>query len=133
MNKNIFDNSRLYDVFISGPIYIYFSLYIENYILFIYIFLTGLGTIVFNLHNYLLIDKKKINKSYIPWVDHKRGKYQIHRLYNLGIMYPILFYANYITIKKPKWLTIVLYIMIFVGFFFNLYWFITISKMRNGK
>jgi hypothetical protein len=121
---------RLYDVFISGPIYIYFSLYIKNQLLKIFVFLTGFLTIIFNLHNFLFIDKGTLKKSIIPWTDPKEGKYQIHRIYNLFIMYPLLFYANYIT-KKPKWLTIILYLMIFIGFLFNLYWFIKISSHQS--
>ena len=107
---------RLYDVFVSGPIYILFSFYIKSALLRLFVFLTGLMTILFNLHNYLLIDKQKLKKPIIPWVDPKEGKYQWHRIYNIIIMYPLLFYANYIT-KKPKWLTVIIYLMIIIGFF----------------
>ena len=124
---NIFNHIRLYDVFISGPIYIYFSSFIENVFLMAFVLITGVMTILFNLHNYLLIDQKKLKKSMLPWVDPEEGKYQWHRLYNLLIMYPILFYANYIT-RKPKWLTVILYLMIIGGFAFNLYWYVKLSR-----
>lgn len=132
------DHIRLYDVFISGPIYIILSIFVfelskikKNYIfLGIFVLLTGIMTIIFNLHNWLLIDKKKLKKKIIPWADPKEGKYQWHRLFNLIIMYPLLFYANYITINKPKLLTILIYIMIICGFLFNLYWFLRLSTRK---
>lgn len=120
---------RLYDVFISGPLYIVLSLYTlrHNTLLGLFVLLTGIMTIVFNLHNWLLIDKQKINKI-LPWTDPKQGKYQFHRLFNLLIMYPLLFYSNMITKEKPCWLTVVLYLMIIIGFIFNLYWFVRIFQ-----
>lgn len=121
-SPHILDNARLYDVFISGPIYIYFSYWITetgNYFLTVFVLLTGIMTILFNLHNYLLINRKELQKPILPWTDPKEGKYQIHRVYNLFVMYPLLLYANIITPNKPRWLTVVLYLMIFIGILFQ--------------
>lgn len=126
------NTSRLYDVFFSGPIYIYLSTFVTHKILKVLIFTIGLFTILYNLHNYLYFNNK-INKP-IPLFEKfvtTEGKSQVHRLYNLFIMYPFIIYINKLTAsnpKKPKWLTTLIYAMVVVGVLYNLYWLCTIAN-----
>ena len=98
---------RLWDVFVLGPIYIYISTFIENIVLKLLMIGYGVITIIYNLHNYLLLDANVIDK---PWkifnklTDRVEGKKQNHRLYNVMVMYPFFFYIWYNT-ELPKWLT----------------------------
>jgi len=119
---------RLYDVFLSGPLYIYLSTFISNTkpILKIFVFLTGLATIIYNGHNWLFLNTYWLQMPLFPnFVDLKNGKTQPHRIFNLLVMYPVLVWSNYIT-KKPTWLTNLIYTIITLGFLFNLYNYNTI-------
>lgn len=128
-------NTRLYDVFISGPIYILISTYINdnnsnnnsnnnNKFLKYFMLITGVLNILYNGHNYLYFNYKyPLNPLFDKFVDRKSGKTQIHRLYNLLIMYPIFLYV-YWYIKLPKLLSKIFLFMIIIGFSFNLYNFV---------
>ena len=129
---NLWIERRLYDVFFSGLIYIYFSTFINNWPLKTYVFLIGFLNILYNGHNYLLLDKKILDRSLIPKMVTEHGKTQWHRIYNLLIMYPLLAYANEITMK-PKLFTYGLRVMIFLGFSVNLFNFCKISYEKYLK
>jgi hypothetical protein len=118
---------RLYDIFFSSIIYIYTSTFIKITWLKYFILFVGIMTNLYNLHNLLLIDLKIIKEPISilkPFVNVKNGKIQIHRLYNLLIMYPIL---NYSTRFLPNNLSRLIKIMIIFGVIFNLYNFININ------
>jgi hypothetical protein len=88
--------------------------------------ITGLGTIIYNGHNYLYINRDIIDKS-IPLVHNIQGKYQIHRLYNILIMYPIFNYI-YNTTKIPQPLKKLFRINMILGFLYNLYFLIVLVE-----
>jgi hypothetical protein len=125
-------NSRLIDLFVSGPLQIYISFYLKQYVFKYFMLITGISNILYNTHNYLLLDKKILQKPLPilkPFIDLNHGKRQFHRLYNLIIMYPLFFYIimNY---HLPIYLRIMFIINIIVGFTFNLYYFLVI-KYKN--
>ena len=119
--------SRLADVFITGPLQLYTSLHIKNNaMLRVWLMVTGIMTIVYNLHNYLLLDSKSTNTNYFGWFTHPvHGKQQLHRLYNLVIMYPLFTY-----IYKTQNASLLFLLNILVGFSFNLVNFLTIWGLR---
>lgn len=125
-------NSRLIDIFVSGPLQIYISFYLKQYVFKYFMLITGISNILYNTHNYLLLDRKILQKPLPilkPFIDLNHGKRQFHRLYNLIIMYPLFFYIimNY---HLPIYLRIMFIINIIVGFTFNLYYFLVI-KYKN--
>ena len=123
-------NTRLIDVFLSGPLQILISSYIKNVYFKYYILIVCISNIIYNGHNYLLFDEK-IKSPYLPLpifktlIDPKHGKTQMHRIYNLIIMYPIFTYIVLFT-KLPHILTILYTINIIIGFFYNLYYFVVL-------
>jgi hypothetical protein len=127
MDANIF---RLMDVFMSGPLQIIVSTYITRSALLRYFMLiTGILNILYNGHNFLFFES--ILKKPLPilnkFIHLKNGKHQLHRLYNLIIMYPVFTYVL-LTIAMPFELRIMLLINIVIGFFYNLYYYITIWR-----
>ena len=91
--NNIFNsnNIRLVDVFITGPLQIYVSTFLKNIYFKYFILLTGVLNITFNGYVFLLKSKYiKQKHRYLKHFITENGKTQIHRLYNLFIMYPIL-------------------------------------------
>ena len=127
MDANIF---RLMDVFITGPLQIIVSTYITRSALLRYFMLiTGTLNIIYNGHNFLLFES--ILKKPLPilnkFIHLKNGKYQLHRLYNLIIMYPVFVYVL-LNIVMPFELRILLLINIVIGFLYNLYYYITIKR-----
>jgi len=116
---------RLYDVFFSGPIYIYIGTLIKNnQFLQYFMIVTGIMNILYNGHNYLYFRKDgQILPFFKYFLDKKYGKTQIHRLWNLLGMYPIFFYI-YWTQNFPQWLSTIFLFEIVIGFGFNLYNFI---------
>ena len=127
MDTNIF---RLMDVFITGPLQIIVSTYITRSALLRYFMLiTGILNIIYNGHNFLLFDS--ILKQPLPilkkFIHVKHGKYQLHRLYNLIIMYPIFIYVL-LNIHMPFELRILLLINIVIGFLYNLFYYINIRR-----
>lgn len=123
-------NIRLIDVFFNGPLQILISSYMKNVFLKYYMLIVGITNIIYNGHNYLLFDEK-IKSPYLPLpilkslIYAKHGKTQMHRIYNLLIMYPIFTYIVLFT-KLPYILSILLTIDTFIGFFYNLYYFIVL-------
>ena len=116
---------RLTDVFITGPLQIIISNYISTSPLLLYFMLiTGISTIIYNGHNFLLFGS--VLKKPLPilnkFVHSEHGKYQLHRLYNLTIMYPIFIYVL-LNIVMPFELRILLLINIVVGFLYNLFYY----------
>jgi hypothetical protein len=129
---NIFNNNnniRLVDVFITGPLQIYISTLLKNIFFKYFMLITGLLNIIFNGYVYLL-ESKYIKKKH-PYLKHiitENGKTQIHRLYNLIVMYPI-FLCILLNFKLPSYLQLVFLINIIIGFIFNLYNFVSIDKI----
>lgn len=114
----------------TGPLQIIVSTYITRSALLRYFMLmTGLLNIIYNGHNFLLFES--ILKKPLPilnkFIHLKNGKHQLHRLYNLIIMYPVFTYVL-LTIAMPFELRIMLFINIVIGFLYNLYYYITIQR-----
>lgn len=125
MDKN---KVRLFDVFFSGPLQIIVSNYIRISILRYFMLFTGILSIIYNGHNFLLFNSTI--KQPLPilnkFIHLKNGKYQLHRLYNLIIMYPIFIYVL-LNVVMPIELRILLLINIVVGFVYNLFYYLTLS------
>lgn len=120
---------RLIDVFISGPLQIIVSSYIIRTPLLRYFMLfTGILTIIYNGHNFLLFNSTL--KQPLPilnkFIHFKNGKYQLHRLYNLIIMYPFFIYVL-LNFVMPIELRILLLLNIILGFSYNLFYYLTLS------
>ena len=126
MSTNFLKKShgRLFDVFYLGPMQMYVGSLCENKFLKIFMILHGLLSILFNGHNYLYMNVGVINKKF-EFVHNKNGKFQIQRLYNLMIMYPV-FYHVYKTTNIPKPYKELFKLNIIGGFLYNLYWFISL-------
>lgn len=117
---------RLYDVFFSGILFIYISTIIENILLKIFMMITGIMTIAYNLNNLMYLDYKKINKSYFGRLTTQQGKTQIHRLYNIIIMYPIFVYV-YMQIPEEYSIIRTLFMIDIVGgIIYNGYYYLTL-------
>ena len=119
-------NERLFDLFYIGPLDIIISSYVKNIYLKYFMLLVGITNILYNGHNYLLLDIEFIKKPFPifkPLVNMSQGKTQLHRMYNLFIMYPILIYV-YKTTNIPKTLKTLFLINIIVGIIYNLYYFL---------
>lgn len=126
-------NTRLIDVFLTGPLQIYISTFVKTPFLKYFMLITGLINIIFNGHNYLLMEKRIIKKPvYVlqPFIS-KNGKYQIHRLYNLLIMYPIFLYIA-LYIKLPYYLRFLFVCNIIFGSLYNLYYFLNIQYKKEN-
>ena len=120
---------RLIDVFITGPLQIYISTFLKNIFFKYFMLITGVLNITFNGYVYLL--KSKYIKKKHPYLKHiitENGKTQIHRFYNLLVMYPIFLYIL-LNFKLPPYLQLVFLINIIIGFIFNLYNFVSIDKI----
>ena len=94
----------------------------------------GVLTILYNLHNYLLLDANVIDKPwkiYSKMVDKSEGKKQNHRLSNVIVMYPFFFYIWYNT-ELPKWLTNFFIIDIILGIIYNLNNYVIIRNSDNS-
>lgn len=117
--------SRLVDVFIDGPLQIYIGTLLPDTFLKYFMILTGLCSIIFNGHNFLYLNAKVLSQPLIPLVHPTDGKYQLHRVYNLLVMYPLF----YIVSQKPQvlnsgWVHTLFMINIIIGFIYNLFSFI---------
>ena len=125
MDKN---KVRLFDVFFSGPLQIIVSNYIRSSTLRYFMLFTGILNIIYNGHNFLLFNSTL--KQPLPvlnkFIHLQNGKFQLHRLYNLIIMYPIFIYVLF-NIVMPFELRILLLINIVVGFVYNLFYYLTLS------
>lgn len=113
---------RLYDVFISGPLYLILAQYVENIYLKTFVYLVGLSAIIFNGWNFFHFQNGKFDNNL---GDVNLGKTQLHRIFNLVFMYPLLFYTISITSSKiPRCLSIIMYLIVLGGFAVNLYYFV---------
>jgi hypothetical protein len=112
------------DVFITGPLQIYISIFLKNVFLKYFMLLTGILNIAFNGYVFLL-EKKVIKRKhrYLKYFITQDGKTQKHRLYNLIIMYPIFLYII-LHFKLPKFIQFAFSMNIIIGFIYNLYNFI---------
>jgi hypothetical protein len=124
---------RLFDVFVSGPLQIIISTYITRpslSLLRYFMLITGILNIIYNGHNFLFFDS--VLKQPLPilnkFIHLKNGKFQLHRLYNLFIMYPIFIYVL-LNIGMPFELQILLLINIVIGFLYNLFYFINYTSL----
>ena len=121
-------NVRIIDVFVTGPLQIYISLLIKNVFLKYFMLLTGILNIAFNGYVFLLENRIiKRKHRYLKYVITKNGKTQIHRVYNLTIMYPIFLYIL-LHFKIPTFIQFAFSVNIIIGFIFNLYNFILLRK-----
>ena len=109
--------TRLIDVFILGPMQILISTYVRNPFLKVFMFVVGLSSILYNGHNYLYLERGVI-PNLIPGLNTQSGKTQIHRLYNLVVMYP-LFLVVLVTQPLPPILKVSLAVNIVVGVMYN--------------
>lgn len=115
---------RIIDVFITGPLQIYISLFLKNVFLKYFMLLTGILNIAFNGYVYLLENKFiKRKHRYLKYFITEDGKTQIHRLYNLIIMYPIFLYIL-LHFKLSNFIQFAFSMNIIIGFIYNLYNFI---------
>ena len=132
LNKLWRNELRLIDVFFLGPLQIVISTYIPNIFFKNFILITGILNILFNGHNFLLINKTIKNPIlfFKPFIN-KIGKSQLHRLYNLIVMYPIFLYSL-LFYKLPYYLYNLFLLNIVIGFLFNLYFFVIINRTKNN-
>ena len=115
---------RIVDVFISGPLQIYVSTFLKGFLKW-FMLITGIMNILYNGHNVLFFNN--YIKNYIKPITTVHGKTQIHRIYNIIIMYPIFLYII-LYCKLPRYIIILLLINMIVGFSYNLYY---LYKYRN--
>ena len=129
-NSNISNNIRLIDVFITGPLQIYISTLLKNKYFKYFMLITGVLNITFNGYVFLLKNKYiKKKHAYLKHIITENGKTQIHRLYNLFIMYPIFLYILF-NFNLPPYLQLVFFINITIGFAFNLHNFMLIKNQQ---
>ena len=115
----MFNTGRLYDIFFSSLVYIYSSQFIKVSWLKYFVLCVGLMTNLYNLHNFLLINVRLIDEPINvlrPFVDVNNGKTQLHRLYNILLMYPLLYYS---TKFMPSNLSSLMRVMIVCGLIYN--------------
>lgn len=128
LNNFFTNNVRLIDVFITGPLQIYISTFLKILFFKYFMLVTGILNISFN--GYIFLLKSNYIKKLHPFLKlfiSENGKYQIHRFYNLSIMYPIFLYII-LNFKLPLYLRVIFCINIIFGFSFNLYNFISIRQ-----
>lgn len=118
---------RLFDVFFTGPLQIYTSYFIDdNLALSIFMRMTGACTIIYNLHNYLYLNQKRLQTNYFGWFTHAiDGKQQVHRLYNILVMYPIFLYVYK---KYPTPLSPLFMLNILIGWIYNTLNYLKLNK-----
>ncbi len=121
-------DARIVDIFLLGPVQILVGLHVKNPLLKLFMIITGIANIVYNGHNFLYFQyKRDISPMFHKIVDPIHGKTQLHRLYNVLIMYPVFLYV-YLTTPLPVWLRFIFFFDITIGFIFNLANFIKLSK-----
>lgn len=112
---------RLLDVFVLGPFQIYIGTRLNNPFLNFSMILIGVSSILFNGHNFLCID---YGKCFVNYPYHSEmGKHQWHRLYNLLIMYPLMYYVsqqNELSESNRQ----LLLLNIVIGYVYNLYYYV---------
>ena len=127
---NILD-IRIADVLISGPLQIYVSTYLHGFLK-IFMFVTGVCNIIYNGHNYLTVNNYIKPIYFIEQFVSKNGKYQIHRIYNLIVMYPIFLYIVLYQ-NLPKYVYILLACDIILGYMYNLYYLLKVMENNSNK
>ena len=127
---NILD-IRIADVLISGPLQIYVSTYLHGFLK-IFMFVTGVCNIIYNGHNYLTLNNYIKPIYFIEQFVSKNGKYQIHRIYNLIVMYPIFLYIVLYQ-NLPKYVYILLACDIILGYMYNLYYLLKVMENNYNK
>jgi hypothetical protein len=123
---------RLIDIFMLGPFQLYLSTQMRNKFLkyaFVYI---GASTIIYNLHNYMYFDMGLHHFKFIPVDENVRGKLQIHRLYNIFLMYPVMIYALF-TEKLTTIQRVLLSMDITGGLIYNIRNFIRFYKYYKTR
>jgi len=121
-------NIRIVDVFITGPLQIYISLFLKNVFLKYFMLITGILNIAFNGYVFLLESRFiKRKHRYLKYFITEDGKTQLHRLYNLIIMYPIFLYIL-LNFKIPNFVQFAFSMNIIIGFVYNLYNFIVLRQ-----
>ena len=121
-------NIRIVDVFITGPLQIYISLFLKNVFLKYFMLITGILNIAFNGYVFLLESRFiKRKHRYLKYFITEDGKTQLHRLYNLIIMYPIFLYIL-LHFKIPNFVQFAFSMNIIIGFVYNLYYFIVLRQ-----
>ena len=126
---------RLLDVLVLGPMQIAVSTYVKLPWLKCFMLVTGISTIIYNLHNFLYFHTdvlKTPNPIFNGFVDPLNGKIQIHRLYNILIMYP-LFLLAYKSTSLPPMLKYIFLLDIIIGAMYNSYHYYSIANEGNGK
>jgi len=128
-----FCNIRIYDIFFSGPVYIYISTKLQNRVAKYIFLIIGISTLLYNLINLLIIDLKviKYNDSYSYLIHKVNGKTNLHRLYNIIIMYPIMYWLIQELRNTEPQLYILCIMMIIIGFIYNLYYYIKINRINK--
>ena len=113
--------SRLLDVFLLGPLQIYIGLLARHWFASVFMIIVGVANIIYNLHNYLYIEKRAISKILPQAIITRNGKTQWHRLYNLVVMYPIFIYVLATEYENLPAIVCILFVLdIVIGFAFNL-------------
>jgi hypothetical protein len=113
--------SRLLDVFLLGPLQIYIGLLAHHWFASVFMIIVGVANIIYNLHNYLYIEKRAISRILPHTIITRNGKTQWHRLYNLVVMYPIFIYVLATEYENFPAIVCILFILdIVIGFAFNL-------------
>ena len=127
---------RLFDVFLIGPITIKFSEYIKNPCLKLFVWVSGVLTILYNFVNFLRFTFG-VEPSYLPesWTklfyDPKHGKTQLGRKINLWCMYPLFAIALLNTQhfpSKEKWIRDMFVFFLVGGYLYNLKNYLKIQK-----
>lgn len=108
-------------MFVTGPTQILAGTYLRTDWLRWFMIITGVANILYNGHNFFCLEygsycSPVVNYFNAPGI----GKHQIHRIYNLIIMYPIFYMVSENT-DLPEWLRGIMKIQIVIGVSFNLY------------
>ena len=131
---------RLADIFIIGPITILMSQYIKNDYLKMFVLVSGILTILYNLINFLRFTFY-IEPSYLPfslqsWFHPIHGKTQTQREINLYLMYPLFILSLFNLEKIPKhkqWIKTLFVLFLFGGVIYNLKYYLEIQQLKDKK
>lgn len=110
--------ARLVDVFLLGPFQIWVGLQIRRPLYRILMILIGTMNILYNGHNYWCLEQQQFCLPYIPYTEY--GKYQIHRLYNLLLMYPFMWIIS-LQPELSITLRVLLRINVIIGWVYNFF------------
>ena len=117
MGLNIGNIARLSDVVLTGPIQLMVASRVQPGCLQLFMIITGIMTIVYNGYVYLSMKGKVPTIPRI--IDKIEGKTQIHRLFNVFVMYPIFMHV-FLTTKLPLHIKVAFMFEIIFGTLFNL-------------